>query len=303
MISEVIGEGATSGDPTMEHSNIGNSSTGRSTHPAMSGNIRELATSLVEIKIALGDLPMPKATAFQGGDGQQPIGDAADPLNEDPLNEDPPIVDLVDSEDSHEDPMNVDDLPMGSPADAGVEAKSAEDRAVDAEGQTKVLEEAPLKGDGVAQQEQSDPSSRDLLMTKANPVDPVDPMVIEEPFDQSPLRVTAVVPFNLPLSSTQPEETPRSTLEPIRMNVDVVDDTMRDLDPFNLVSKALVLCPQPLAVRKVPDFPDSSQVPVDSTFDDRDSDPNKPELNFDLHEGLAGKAINEEVIDLDPMPH
>ena len=41
---------------------------------------------------------------------------------------------------------------------------------------------------------------------------------------------------------------------------------------------------------------------VDSTFDDRDSDPKEPELNFDLHEGLAGKAVNEEVIDLDLVP-
>ena len=43
-------------------------------------------------------------------------------------------------------------------------------------------------------------------------------------------------------------------------------------------------------------------MPVDNSFDDRDSDPNEPELNFDLHEGLAGKAVNEEVIDLDLVP-
>ena len=86
------------------------------------------------------------------------------------------------------------------------------------------------------------------------------------------------------------------------MNVDVVDDTMRDLDPFSPASKALVLCPQPLAVWEVPDFPDSSQVSADNTFDDRDLDPNEPELNFDLHGRLAGKAINEEVIDLDLVP-
>ena len=86
------------------------------------------------------------------------------------------------------------------------------------------------------------------------------------------------------------------------MNVEVVDDTMRDLDPFSPAPKALVLCPQPLAIREVPDFPDSSQVPLHGTFDDQDSNPNEPELNLDLYEGLVGKAINEEVIDLDPMP-
>ena len=86
------------------------------------------------------------------------------------------------------------------------------------------------------------------------------------------------------------------------MNVDVVDDTMKDLDPFSLAPKALVLCPQPLAVWEVPDFLDSSQVPANSTFDDRDSDPNELELNFNLYEGFAIKAVNEEVIDLDPMP-
>ena len=74
------------------------------------------------------------------------------------------------------------------------------------------------------------------------------------------------------------------------MNVDIVDDTMRDLDPFSPASKALVLCSQPLAVQEVPDFPDSSQVPANNTFDDRDSDPYEPKLNFNLYEGLVGKG-------------
>ena len=146
MISEVIGEGATSGDPTMECSNIGDSSTGCSTQPTMSGNTSELATSLVEMKIASEDLLMPEAVASQGEDSQQLIGDVVDPLNEDP-----PTVDLMDSEDSYEDPMNVDDLPMGLSADAGAEAESAEDQVVDAEGQIEVCEVAPLTGEGVAQ--------------------------------------------------------------------------------------------------------------------------------------------------------
>ena len=38
------------------------------------------------------------------------------------------------------------------------------------------------------------------------------------------------------------------------MNGDVVDDTMRDLDPFSLPPKDLVLCPQPLAVQEVIDL-------------------------------------------------
>ena len=43
-------------------------------------------------------------------------------------------------------------------------------------------------------------------------------------------------------------------------------------------------------------------MPLDSTFDDRDSDPNKPKLNFDLYEGLASNTVNEEVIDFDLVP-
>ena len=57
-------------DPTMAHSNVDDSSTGRSTQPAMSGNTKELATSLVEMKIASRDLPMPDVGAFQGEDNQ-----------------------------------------------------------------------------------------------------------------------------------------------------------------------------------------------------------------------------------------
>ena len=63
------------------------------------------------------------------------------------------------------DPMNVDDLPMGPPIDAGDEADSAEDRPLDAKGQVHVREEAPLTREGNAQQEQSNPSSGDLPMT------------------------------------------------------------------------------------------------------------------------------------------
>ena len=93
----------------------------------MSGNTRELATFLVEMKIALRDLPMAEVATSQRGNGQQPPWDVVDPLNEDPL-----TVDLLDSKDSHEDPMNVDDLPTGPIAEAGADAKSAVDQAVDA---------------------------------------------------------------------------------------------------------------------------------------------------------------------------
>ena len=67
-----------SGDPTMARSIVEDSSTGRSTQPAMSGNTKELATSLVEMKIASGDLPMPDTGASQGEDNQQWPGDASD---------------------------------------------------------------------------------------------------------------------------------------------------------------------------------------------------------------------------------
>ena len=65
MIFEVVDKGATSGDPAMDHSNIGDSSTGQSTQLAMLGNTRELAISLVEMKIALGDLSMVEAATSQ----------------------------------------------------------------------------------------------------------------------------------------------------------------------------------------------------------------------------------------------
>ena len=73
------------GDPAMAHSIVEDSSTGRSTQPAMSGNTRKLATSLVEMKIASGDLPMPDAGASQGEDNQQPRGDASASRNPDPV--------------------------------------------------------------------------------------------------------------------------------------------------------------------------------------------------------------------------
>ena len=134
-------------------------------------------------------------------------------------------------------------------------------------------------GEGVSQVEQCESSSGDLPMIDARAADPVDNMITEEPSNPSPLRVTAVVPFIPPAATTQPEETPQSTLEPTRMNVDVVDDTMKDLDPFSPAPKELVLCPQLLAVREVIDL---DSVHGDSIVADWDFDPNKPDLNVDL---------------------
>ena len=93
-----------SGDPAMAHSIVEDSSTGHSTQPAMSGNTRELATSLVEMKIASGDLPMPDTRASQGEDKQQPPRDASELLNPDPPSNYPRMV----WDDVHVDSMNVD---------------------------------------------------------------------------------------------------------------------------------------------------------------------------------------------------
>ena len=50
------------------------------------------------------------------------------------------------------------------------------------------------------------------------------------------------------------------------------------------------------------DFRDLSQVALDNTSHDQDSDPNEPKLNLNLYEGLTDEAINEVIIDLDPVP-
>ena len=62
------------------------------------------------------------------------------------------------------------------------------------------------------------------------------------------------------------------------MNDEVVDDTMRDLDPFSPPPKELVLCPQPLAVREVIDL---DSVYGDSNVHGRDFEPNEPDVNID----------------------
>ena len=149
-----------SGDCAMAHSIIEDSSTGRSTQPAMSGNTRELATSLVEMKIALGDLPMPDVGASQGDDKQQPLEDASESLNPEPPSNYPRMV----WDDVHVDSMNVDALPKDPAADAGDEVDSVEDHLLEARCHEQVQGEAPLTGDGDTEQEQIDPSSRDHPM-------------------------------------------------------------------------------------------------------------------------------------------
>ena len=231
--ARVLSEGGILEDPLMARSNVDDSSTRCSTQPAMSGNTKELATSLVEMKIGSGDLPMPDAGASQGDDNQQPPGEASDSLNLDP----PSVHPRQMEEDVHVDSMNVDALPTDPPADAGDEADSAEDHLLEARRQIQVHEEVPVTGEGDAQQEQSDPSLRDLsmsevheevplteegvsqeeqcdissgdlLMTDARPTNPVDTGVTEKPSNSSPAIVTAIVPFISPPPTTQPEETP-----------------------------------------------------------------------------------------------
>ena len=135
------------GDPTMARSIVEDSSTGRSTQPAMSGNTRELANSLVEMKIAWGDLPMADAGASQGEDNQQLPGDASDSQNPDP----PSVLPNHVWEDAHVDPMNVDALSMDPPADAGDKVDSVEDHLVEARFLAQLKAKATLAEGGDAQ--------------------------------------------------------------------------------------------------------------------------------------------------------
>ena len=84
MTSLEVDERATLGDLVMDHSKVGDSFTRRSDQAAMLGNMKELAFSLVEMKISLEDLSMKEAAVSQKGDAQQPQGDGVDPMNVDP---------------------------------------------------------------------------------------------------------------------------------------------------------------------------------------------------------------------------
>ena len=107
MISSEVNEGVALEDPAMYCSNIGDSSIGQSDQAAISGNTRELANSLMEMKILSGDISIKEVVAFQRRDAQQAQGDGADALNKDHMNLDPKDV-----QGSEEDPMKVDVNPM-----------------------------------------------------------------------------------------------------------------------------------------------------------------------------------------------
>ena len=137
-------------------------------------------------------------------------------------------------------------------------------------------EEAPMTGEGALQEEQCDSSSGDHPMTDARPIDPVDTGVTKGPSNPGPAGVTAVILFLPPLPTTQPEETPQSTVEPTRMNDEVVDDALRDLGPMSPPPKDLVLCPQLLAVWGVIDL---DSVRSDNNVHGGDSNVNDPNVN------------------------
>ena len=66
------------------------------------------------------------------------------------------------------DSMNVDDLPTSLLANVGDEVDNAKEHLLDAKRQVQVHEEAPMIGEGDAEQEQRDPSSGDLPMTEVH---------------------------------------------------------------------------------------------------------------------------------------
>ena len=144
----------------------------------------------------------------------------------------------------------------------------------------------PLTGDGALQEEQCDPSSGDHPMTDARPIDLVDTGVTEGPSILSPAAVTAVIPFLPPPPTTQPEEIPQSTVDPTRMNDEVMDDAMRDLDPMSPPPKDLVLCPQPLAIREVIDL---DSVHGASNVQGGESNLNDPDVNIHYLNGERGR--------------
>ena len=127
-------------------------------------------------------------------------------------------------------------------------------------------------------------------MTDVRPIDPMDIGVTEGPSNPSHAGVIAVIPFLPPPPTTRPEETPQSTIDPTRMNDEVVDDAMRDLDPMSLPPKDLVLCPQPLAIREVIDL---DSVHGDGNVQGGESDLNDPGVNIGddpLPQRRKGKA-------------
>jgi hypothetical protein len=236
MNSEDVNVGGASGDPTIDRSQVGDSFTPLSDQAAMSGNTKDLAWSLVEMRISSGDLPMHDAAASQqreaqdrqGGDGERG----------------------QDAEDLPEDPMNVDEYPnvlqgyaaerAGDPVDAERDAEGPKGDAEGfhvmhrAEGFPPHAEgEASGEAEGDAENAQSTPPSGDIPMLEANPDDPVDPKVTDEHADESSLILHGGIPSTPLPQSTHPEEMHHTNVESPRMNAEVVDDTLRDLDRFS----------------------------------------------------------------------
>ena len=127
-------------------------------------------------------------------------------------------------------------------------------------------------------------------MTDVRPIDPMDTGVTEGPSNPRHAGVTTVIPFLPPRPTTQPEEIPQSTVDPTRMNDEVVDDAMRDLDPMSPPPKDLVLCLQPLVVLVVIDL---DSVHGDSNVQGGESDLHDPDVNVGddpLPQQRKGKA-------------
>ena len=80
-------------------------------------------------------------------------------------------------------------------------------------------------------------------MFEANLVDPMDPMVTDNHVDEILVNFPNVIPSRPPRETTKPKETPHVNLESSRMNEEVVDDIVRDLDMFSPASKTIQQSP------------------------------------------------------------
>ena len=85
------------------------------------------------------------------------------------------------------------------------------------------------------------------------------------------------------------------------MNVEVVDNTIRDLDLFSPASKPVQWSLQSKAIEEVDDFRDLSEVALDNTLDVKYYDPTEQKINMDLYEGLSDKVVTKIAIQFDPV--
>ncbi len=256
-----------SGDPTIDQSHVGDSSTPRSDQAAMSGNTKDLAWSLVDMKISSGDPPMEDATPSHQREAQDPEGGAGQRGQ--------------DAEELHKYPMNVElhsTVPQKDaaeqarvPAEADGDAEGPKRDAADPEGFPRLEEGETERGVGDPQQARSIPSSGDIPMLEANPADPLDPLVTDKgAADIFPI-LPIVIPSSPPPQSIFPEETRQSHLKVPVMNEEVVDDTLQDLDAFSPEKKTA------------------------------DCDPEEEDPDIDIYEGLPDKAMTEVSTELDPV--